>query len=554
MAKETLLLQSSNNDIQTINGVTYFKLTPGFSGDTTKNCGLTGDEVDKNFYFLRGYDIESVELDEQNNLVITRIDKNYEPIVINLGGEDGNPRFELDSDTGTLIVTYPDETEVKVEGFLTDISNATVFTDETLVGNGNQSNKLGLSPVEKTGTYSPVESFIDISDGNDMPDATQFGAGYRILTKEATNIYGYRYPYSALEIISSELNNSNSEWRIPTKEDWDDLLNAFECDADRNHSGLTEGYYGRVAGIALKASDEEGGWKPSSQEACGNNTSGLFLLPIGGSDDVHHAQNNESMFGYYWTSSSDNENSIYMKIFSYNTGQVYQEKTPNIDNYCRGAIRLVKDYQYNSFSSVENILGGSYPVKLVNGIHDDYPYAKLWTNINLYYTNDDLVGLEEVQLSGLTFSDNLFCVCEWNGKTWIKKAMNEGDTIVIKDNNYTEYMLKNGVLVSSINDVKQSVNDVKTNVNDVKNRVDDVDVEINDIIDAINEIQNSVDITNETINEFSGSVYTQINDGILGSAYTLTSSSEMVLRRKNNNNDIKLKISDDFFDFGVITH
>ena len=44
-------------------GVVYYKLAPGYPGDETKNCGLVGSEIDNNFFFLRGYDIESVRVD-----------------------------------------------------------------------------------------------------------------------------------------------------------------------------------------------------------------------------------------------------------------------------------------------------------------------------------------------------------------------------------------------------------------------------------------------------------------------------------------------------------
>ena len=39
-----------------------------------KNCGLKGEEIDGNFNFLRGHDIESISFDENDNLVIKRYD------------------------------------------------------------------------------------------------------------------------------------------------------------------------------------------------------------------------------------------------------------------------------------------------------------------------------------------------------------------------------------------------------------------------------------------------------------------------------------------------
>ena len=40
-------------------GLTLYTLQSNYSGDTTKNCGLTGGEIDANFLFLRGNDIYS---------------------------------------------------------------------------------------------------------------------------------------------------------------------------------------------------------------------------------------------------------------------------------------------------------------------------------------------------------------------------------------------------------------------------------------------------------------------------------------------------------------
>ena len=53
-----------------MNGITYYKLKSNYEGDITKNCGLTGQEVDNNFYVLEGRDIKSVTV-EDNCIVIT---------------------------------------------------------------------------------------------------------------------------------------------------------------------------------------------------------------------------------------------------------------------------------------------------------------------------------------------------------------------------------------------------------------------------------------------------------------------------------------------------
>lgn len=105
-------------------GITYFMLdTNIYRGDYTKNCSLTGGEIDKNFNFLRGMDIIGGYFDENNGLHL-----------INLGGEDIGPitglTFEepvlnidfsgtsYDGETGVLNLCVNGET-IQLEGFNT---------------------------------------------------------------------------------------------------------------------------------------------------------------------------------------------------------------------------------------------------------------------------------------------------------------------------------------------------------------------------------------------------------------------------------------------------
>ena len=105
-------------------GITYFMLdTNIYRGDYTKNCSLTGGEIDKNFNFLRGMDIIGGYFDENNGLHL-----------INLGGDGIGPitglTFEepvlnldfsgssYDGETGVLNLCINGET-IQLEGFNT---------------------------------------------------------------------------------------------------------------------------------------------------------------------------------------------------------------------------------------------------------------------------------------------------------------------------------------------------------------------------------------------------------------------------------------------------
>ena len=70
-----------------MNGITYFKLmSPKYGDDKTKGCALTGAEVDANFNFLRGYDIESIELVGQSGIEFKRV--NGDTKIIDLMDEE----------------------------------------------------------------------------------------------------------------------------------------------------------------------------------------------------------------------------------------------------------------------------------------------------------------------------------------------------------------------------------------------------------------------------------------------------------------------------------
>ena len=47
--------------------VTYYTLQSKYPNDFTKNCSLLSSEIDGNFYFLRGYDIKSFNVDVDEN-------------------------------------------------------------------------------------------------------------------------------------------------------------------------------------------------------------------------------------------------------------------------------------------------------------------------------------------------------------------------------------------------------------------------------------------------------------------------------------------------------
>ena len=481
--------KTSNATYKSVNGVTYYKLRSKLEGDYTKNCGLLGEEIDENFYFLRGYDIKDVYINEAGQLVIERVNSEYEPLLIGLDKSIEKLRFELDKERGTIIITYPDGTVDELEGFYVSGRDFTVPINDSLNGNGSIYNPLRLSEVYRTGTYGSVSEFFDLTKDPTMPEV--LGKGYRIITKECVDSFGRLYPYSAVEKIQKKLKEMGSPWRVPSKADWDELLNAMETNsADRNHDSKEAKWLGNVAGAALKSVNfwEDYNTLPTEMSVHGEDIVGLSILPLGIGpdrneiiDDVNADIEGFHKLGGMWTSTTNETGNAYVKIFGYNSAKVDQ------DTYGEGArmsIRLVKDYANNNYNEVETILGLIYPTELVNGICDDKPYSKIWTKINVYNTDPALNGIRSTEWDEINGQDKgvkfIFFVNEWDGKEWLKKAIDEGDSVVIANHNnkqFHEWRLINGELVDTLDAV---VGEFDSIFNDFNERIEKNLISIND--------------------------------------------------------------------------
>lgn len=237
------------------NGVIYYKLSSTYDGDVTKNCGLTGGEIDSNFLFLRGYDIESGSWDgDTASLNFTRV--NGEKIIIS--GLDNKISVEgsyYDKNKGELVLII-NNTEYRISGFYVEdtVKEYIVYSDNSLNGLGTIDNPLSLTKSLITGFYAPAKSYLDLTiEGNVLPSSAEYGD--KILTKETISNYGLLYNFEGVKSVKSILESNKSLWRIPTNKEWGEMLNALElCDEDRTHTkGLSNTYYGKNAGNILKS-------------------------------------------------------------------------------------------------------------------------------------------------------------------------------------------------------------------------------------------------------------------------------------------------------------
>ena len=132
-----------------MNAITYFKLKSPYEGDITKNCALTGSEVDNNFYTLESRDVKSVEL-KDDKIVVNLM--NGEKLTTDNITEDCIKDLTIDFDEVNGILTITQDGIVQtIKGFATNYNiGDAISVDGTLVGNGLSETPVGISPVNKT--------------------------------------------------------------------------------------------------------------------------------------------------------------------------------------------------------------------------------------------------------------------------------------------------------------------------------------------------------------------------------------------------------------------
>lgn len=283
--------------------------------------------------------------------------------------------------------------------------------------------------LEKTGQFLPVDEYIDLTNRGSLPDDPE--RGYRVLTKETLDYYGLFYDKNEMERIAELLEGTG--WRIPTEEDWNDMLNSLECLEQRNHSNEPIGeYLGRDAGKILKSPDV---WVDDI-ESEGITQFDFEILPTDGN------------FARFWTNTkyplSDN---YYIKTFASESSGVKNEISS--DPYL-ASIRLVKDYDGSNYIQYEKILGQYYKTTKIDSLHEDeVEYSKIWTSINLNYTDENVTGAVE---DSWEFEKVSYMINEWDGEVWHKKLLSNGCKVVLLDgDSYIEYIVLGDQLLD-IND------------------------------------------------------------------------------------------------------
>ncbi|MBP5457495.1 MAG: hypothetical protein J6Y37_13465 [Paludibacteraceae bacterium] len=515
-------------------GITYFRLNSPYEGDITKNCGLDGFEVDNNFFTLEGRDVKFVYV-EDDKIKIGLV--NGETISSDnvFGNFTKDLVIDFDKSNGILYVTQNGVTKT-LTGFLTTLNDDNVSaTDSTIKGDGKPTNPLGLSPSYMTGQYKPVNAYVDLSVGDTLP--TNPKAGDRYLVKDEISDYGLLYDYEGVKRIVCDLAGSHSEWRLPTKEDWDDMLNAVEpCQEYRDHeSGSCNKWLGKYAGKFLKSVDF---WKTSSngttpgqdtcidysdngcgcncghntpcspvycgeyngcthRNNCGQDTNGIDMYgfnvtPAGYADDG----GNVNYFGEraaFWTATNANcGSSAYMKRFEWDKSKVYQ------DIYASGymlSLRLVKDYNGSNYFEKEEIIGYSTPTVLMPSLKNG---SAVWTSVNIAFANRCYNPMQPNNGQSLTNTVHYY-MYNWDGMKWVVNELHEGESVVVlqagEDRYSIEYKVEHGELVDVELDMAGEVLEV------VEERINDIDGKIDAEVTRATERENSIETNLNTLTQ-----------------------------------------------------
>ena len=536
-----------------MNAITYFKLKSPYEGDITKNCALTGSEVDNNFFTLEGRDVKSVEL-KDDKIVVNLM--NGEKLTTDNITEDCVKGLTIDFDEVNGILTITQNGIVQtIKGFATNYNiGEAISVDGTLVGNGLSEKPVGISPVTKTGQYRPVKKIVKITEDERLPHKPFVGD--RFLTVENINDYGYLYNYEGLKKIACTLKEIGSEWRIPTKEDWDDMLDAVEPnEVFRNHTDArTNKYLGKFAGKFLKSKEywkneehcnddcnsedicidycesdcnEEcscGKHKTCHPNYCGEYGSchhkhshdnkgidkyGFRIVPAGYANEAKDYLYFKER-AYFWTASNHQYRDAYVKIFAYNKSKVLQDVMAS-DNYM--SVRLVKNFNGDNYKDCEDILGSVYSTVLMPSIKHG---RAIWTSVNISL-GDCGCGCKHILPNdgqGMEYIKKYF-INEWTGKKWLKKELLDGESVVVieegnKDSNdkldkaYTEYRNVNGELVdvasliynNVITTIDPKIKDIEANIENLNEKIDN-EIERSATKDA--ELEGAINVLEEKI-------------------------------------------------------
>ena len=364
-----------------------------------------------------------------------------------------------------------------------------------------------------------------------MPKDITLEKGVRYLTLEKYNRWGNLYNFESVQKINQDLKNG---WRIPSKEDWDDMLNAIElCEINRNHdSEECNSEMGKYAGLFLKSKDL---WKnyDNVYDEDVINSYGFSVLPAGYGD----GNKNYNYFGEQsklWTLTLNQETDVYTKRFEYDKNGIVQiSEEPSA--LC--SIRLVKEYDGSNFNQVETINGINYETILMPSLKSKFGYT-IWTASNGYWDDKKYNPYMIESIDDGFVIETAYYINEWDGTQWRKKVMKNGDSLVIKNGPdgdiQKEYQLIDNKLINIQANLKEEVLEITENYRSVQNRHTEEIEQLNQLIEQNdNEINIALSGVNQSLNDKIDNV----------KEYVITSDNEIKSTLEDVNTNLTNQIS-----------
>ena len=378
-----------------LTGVKYFKLHSDIPGDYTKNCGLLGNEIDENFYFLRSMDIKTAyTVDEEGRkiLVLKRVHCDRD-IKVDITDDDA---YQFRLEDGYMYITFPDGHEEKIGRFLVEGDNVHIVTDSSIQGDGSYGNPIGVDLAYRAGTLEPADFFADLTCEDVTIDSISgIGYGHAVVTKENVRRFGALYTWDQAMKLDAALEKEGRGWRVPTSEDWGILLNWAEGeDGVKNHITDKSGNFGCIAGNRLKSKEY---WEVPDEKYRPVDDFGMPIYPVGVCPENYNTREPQK-YGFtglykvssFWSSTSAATTEAYIRTFGYGHNDVAQFTESRKK---RLSIRLVRDVEADfDIPEYADILGNFVPVKLTSD------GKQLWTSINVGIVNYDGFNQNEVTI------------------------------------------------------------------------------------------------------------------------------------------------------------
>lgn len=447
-------------------GVTYYKLEQRYEGDKTKGCGLTTVEMDENFHFLRGYDVKSADFTD-GILTLERV--NSDKIVVS-----GIPEYVMsivdsavtpldfsatyNPENGVLTITV-NGVPYLVGGFDETDSEFKLYVSYGIDGDGTSASPIRISHVNDTGFYASVEKVLENED--ELPSMGEVGD--RFVTREVKSPYGLLYTANEVRAIDEWLQENGNGWRVPTIDEWNEMLNALECyDEDRTHGATGEtSNNGAIAATKLKSEEFH-------DEAEANEFNAYPTQKIG-----------NIAITSFWTRTVSEENALYAKELQQNNDKVLNRRSGQ-GNLDLRAIRLIKSADYNRYEN-EEIGGEVYKTLTLPAYKNGSVYTtNTWLAENLMLSG--INGVEGLKPYGSSFYLNTleeyersstysYYINAWDsfGKKWDKKELRENDIFIVDDfdgsGNPKEVIVKidengNQMLVPHFQEIYDRINEV----------------------------------------------------------------------------------------------